>query len=959
MFLAVVLLLFYRDVVFGGRTFLMEIGTMPSGRPYEYNGVQPGFEALDPAAIAFAGEPFNRFVSQSVRRGDFPLWNPYEGPAGGPLFADGQTAPLEPIQFFFFFAPARLWPYAIDIQLLIRYFIAGFFCYLFARRLKLGFFGSISAGLFFMLGGYFLLFGNLPQVKTETLLPAVLYGYERLSYPQDRKAPWLCSLLIGWGLVAGMPEAVFFSLFLGTLWYFSRSISSRDLLGNRFIALRSTLLRYVSFTVIGFLIAAVFLLPLLEFIAQAKSGHSAGAADLTFPSWLLTALIYQSPDSLFPHVRLGFLAFFALIYSTFNLKRWRDRRGYIVFFGLYVSAVFLVLFGFPYTNWILHLPVLTLIAVYKYAIPSVLFCCAMLIGVFIDQIGKDFLSSKITALTIVIILVLVIWLPSRADPSKAFGLFYLQKGISYGAFVLLGFLTLALLVLARVSSNLPDDAPPPRHFLQYLPGWLRTAHFTQFALMMFLLFEPFYWSGLVERPSRSDPFHVPPIVEYLRKDTDTEPFRIFASDRILIPDTSTAYRIADVRWLNALIPQRAYDFSTNLIAPDQAGIRFTGTEFPISDRMFDLLNVKYVLVNNYASPPLPAGCPRFSRGPDFAGNTLANQIVAQNADNPLLHEERLSINGSTKSAIFATAPTTFRLRLSVPSEPTKLIFSIGLDSHTLRPARGAGLNFRIDLSNSANETNIYSKYIDPGNDLCARQWFDGAADLAKWAGQDIVLSFSTSTGPSAASYWDFAYWASLQLMPTAADAGSESNVPIVSHYSQSYVDQNVLIYQNNHVMPRSFIVYGVLNATSFPASLTMISDPAFDLRNSAVVENLPSANIAAINGSGTGLKSVAARAQLINSGEMDIQANTQVPGLLIVTDQYYPGWQAWVDGKQVPIVAVDGIFKGVFLDKGSHMIRFVYKPLTFAVGAIISVISLLITTIFLALNSRPRPTGSS
>ena len=69
-----------------------------------------------------------------------------------------------------------------------------------------------------MLAGYFVMFGDLPQVKTETLLPAVLYAYERLSHPEDKSGQWLCPLLIGWAVIAGMPEiSVFLSIFGNTL----------------------------------------------------------------------------------------------------------------------------------------------------------------------------------------------------------------------------------------------------------------------------------------------------------------------------------------------------------------------------------------------------------------------------------------------------------------------------------------------------------------------------------------------------------------------------------------------------------------------------------------------------------------------------------------------------------------------------------------------------------------------
>src|SRR5690349_7773808 len=253
--IAFLLILFYRDVIFDGRTFLMETaaaGTMPQAGPYNYKGISPGFTANDTGAIAWQIEPFNRFISTSMKRGDFPLWNPYAGLAGSPLLADGHTGPLEPIQFLFFFVPNRFWPLAIDFQLLIRFFIAGFTCYLFARRQGINFFGSLSAGGMFMLSSYFVTYGNHPQVKTEVLLPLVLYGYDRLVDPQDRQGFWFCALFIGWAIIAAMPESAFFALFLGTLWYFYKSILQWQKNGWSFQNGKKLFLRFLGSTAIGF-----------------------------------------------------------------------------------------------------------------------------------------------------------------------------------------------------------------------------------------------------------------------------------------------------------------------------------------------------------------------------------------------------------------------------------------------------------------------------------------------------------------------------------------------------------------------------------------------------------------------------------------------------------------------------------------------------------------------------------
>ena len=329
--LILVLVIFYRDVVFFNHTFLMETaapGTMPSAGPYNYKGTKPGFVVNDPGAIAWQIEPFNRFISKSIKNRDFPLWNPYAGLAGDPLLADGHTGSLEPIQFLFFFAPIRFWPYAIDLQLLIRFFIAGFGCYLFAQRLKLDFWSSITVGVTFMLSSYFVTYGNHPQVKTEVLLPLVMYGYDRLADLEDKPGFWFSSLFIGWAIIAAMPESTFFVLLLGTLWYFYRSAllqyKEREIVSR----IRNVILRYLGSTTLGFLIPAAYLLPFFEYVSISKNVHSAGSGVFSLPLWSLPNLIFRVQ----PAFQIGFFAIFSLLYLLLSITCIYPHTGNILSF---------------------------------------------------------------------------------------------------------------------------------------------------------------------------------------------------------------------------------------------------------------------------------------------------------------------------------------------------------------------------------------------------------------------------------------------------------------------------------------------------------------------------------------------------------------------------------------------------------------------------------------------------
>jgi hypothetical protein len=49
-------------------------------------------------------------------------------------------------------------------------------------------------------------------------------------------------------------------------------------------------------------------------------------------------------------------------------------------------------------------------------------------------------------------------------------------------------------------------------------------------------------------------------------------------------------------------------------------------------------------------------------------------------------------------------------------------------------------------------------------------------------------------------------------------------------------------------------------------------------------------------------------------------------GLVVLTDQWYPGWTATVDGRDAPILRVDTALRAVAVGPGSHTIEYRYAP---------------------------------
>jgi hypothetical protein len=59
-------------------------------------------------------------------------------------------------------------------------------------------------------------------------------------------------------------------------------------------------------------------------------------------------------------------------------------------------------------------------------------------------------------------------------------------------------------------------------------------------------------------------------------------------------------------------------------------------------------------------------------------------------------------------------------------------------------------------------------------------------------------------------------------------------------------------------------------------------------------------------------------------------------GYLVIDDGWFPGWTATVDGRETPVLRADYLLRAVRLPPGRHLVRLVYAPLTYLLGATIT-----------------------
>lgn len=87
---------------------------------------------------------------------------------------------------------------------------------------------------------------------------------------------------------------------------------------------------------------------------------------------------------------------------------------------------------------------------------------------------------------------------------------------------------------------------------------------------------------------------------------------------------------------------------------------------------------------------------------------------------------------------------------------------------------------------------------------------------------------------------------------------------------------------------------------------------------------------------------------------VEIAVEAPAPGVLVLTDTYYPGWHARVNGANRQILRANGLFRAVAVPAGRHEVVFEYRPESLRLGAAVSMLSLVILGLSPVIDARVR-----
>ena len=159
-------------------------------------------------------------------------------------------------------------------------------------------------------------------------------------------------------------------------------------------------------------------------------------------------------------------------------------------------------------------------------------------------------------------------------------------------------------------------------------------------------------------------------------------------------------------------------------------------------------------------------------------------------------------------------------------------------------------------------------------------------------------------------------------------------------YKTVTVDQSrsLSLQRRDTYLPRAFFLYQTHTAKTYDALLEYLKSPDFNYRTTALLEEEPEIQLKQLDTIPTWHATITS----YHNNSILLDVATPEDGFLVLSETYYPGWKAYVDGKRTKVYQTDFNLRGLFVLKGTHLVEMRFEPDSFMRGAAISISSLLV-----------------
>jgi hypothetical protein len=147
----------------------------------------------------------------------------------------------------------------------------------------------------------------------------------------------------------------------------------------------------------------------------------------------------------------------------------------------------------------------------------------------------------------------------------------------------------------------------------------------------------------------------------------------------------------------------------------------------------------------------------------------------------------------------------------------------------------------------------------------------------------------------------------------------------------------VWIYRRARVLPIARLVYQTEIIADPAQARARINEPDFNPTTTAILSAEPPCQIGpAPETPGT--------AEIIkrSPGYWLVETESSAPSLHVLSETTYPGWRVTIDGKEAQVLTAYTVIRAVCVPAGKHQIEWIFDPITYKIGAAVTLPALII-----------------
>ncbi len=856
--------------------------------------------------------PAKLFMSEAVRGGELPLWNPYVF-TGYPFTYNTQAGLWYPLNLFYYVLPPAT---AVDLVIVLQMLLGAWFMYAYLRQIALSRLAAVTGAVVFTFNGLMVVWLEWQVVHAALIwLPLQLWLIERIAHHLEQ-TPARPDKSLALSLLAGLVFAVpwlgghwnwtlFSSLtvVLYLLWRFWPLLRAKAAKGKR----RQIWLPLLLIPSIGAAVSLVQVLPAFFYLSQTHRQPLSYAESLDHSMWrslvvMIVPNFFGNPvqnnwwENLWGPQNFNeatfYLGLLPLLLAGLALTLRRDRRT--LFFSLLGALGLLWAVRSP-VYWLLHsLPVFNGLFPSRAIILTVI-SVPVLAALSLDRLQQPgFLPGKRPLLSVTLLFLALIGLATayfwlwRPEVRQTWE--YLRpQTIAAAIFLVAAF----GLMLARLSNHLP--ARP----------------FAVLALLLIVL-DLFYFGHDYNTISTTDKwFGETAVADFLHADPTLYRIVTPAESIVYWPNTSLVDAIPNISGYEPGVWQRTTSYLS--LAEGGNAIRFSRVLMPLqglNSPLLDAINARYVVTteNRWGSEP--------ALGP-------AQEIVSQ--WQPLSPGETISLALLMPEAGFFRLDLPLQVEGVAESAVTVRIFTA---DGVLELAHST-LNATVGLAATAVTPETWSSFYfeampsEWGRDFLVRIELQGE-------GGHILLGADDAGSPA------FATW----YLP-------RPNLVFEEGKSQ--------IYRSPGAFERAYFVPQAITVANLTEAQTAVLQHAHELDQVVILEPMGRRLPPDLGSAGDTNSQVSITDYGLN--RVEITASNERAGFLVLSDTYYSGWRATVNGQATPVYQANGLVRAIYLPAGEHSVIFSFWPPDFILGAAVSGLTLLACLVGLVILGRRQKNG--